>query len=70
MSTGKTPTEAKLLVWRHLQVITQAGGCFWNHLTLTSRTWAEPNQDSLLSAQLVAHPSASLSWALGVRILI
>lgn len=40
MSTDKAlrrQTEATLLVWKHLQLITQAVGYFRNHLTLTSR---------------------------------
>lgn len=39
MSTDKAPygqTKAKLLVWKHLQLITRASGCFRNHLTLTA----------------------------------
>lgn len=38
MSTDKAPyrqSETKLLVWKHLQLITQVCGCFRNHLTLT-----------------------------------
>lgn len=50
-------TEAKLLVWKHLQLITQADGCFWNCLTWTSRReagcWVESNQDLPFSACMV-----------------
>lgn len=59
ISADKTPTEAKLLVWWHLQLITQASRCFQNHLTLTSRTEDKPLGQSGL---IRTHPFLPRWW--------
>lgn len=60
MSTDEAPgwqTEAKLPVWKHLQLITQANGCFQKHLTLTSRS-----RDSLLGQAKTGLASLPSWW--------